>query len=201
MAEEQTNEQQTTETETKTYSEEQYNSLKGNLVGQIGELKNELGTFKSQAEERAKQDAELENQRLAENNQHKELLEKSQSDWNNERDELTKQIESFKVKETNMIQDNVLLTNGITDEIQILGLKAKYRGTEDAPDFGEWLTTQNLVPENKGKPSGNTGHVKQSSVNQVNIPTTHAEAQGMTREQKAKAREAIRANARSGLIG
>lgn len=163
MTEEQTNEQQQTETETKTYSKEQYDSLKGNLVGQIGDLKGELETFKTQSEERAKQDADAENARLAENNQHKELLEKSQSDWNAERDELTKQIESFKVKETNMIQDNVLLTNGITDEIQILGLKAKYRGTKDAPDFGEWLTTQNLAPENKGKSSGNVGNVSSKS--------------------------------------
>lgn len=163
MAEE-TNTEQTTTTETqetKSYSKEQYDGLKNNLVNQIGELRSELDAFNVERDERAKADADAENARLIENNQHKELLEKSQAEWQAERDELTKGIETMKAEKFNMGLDNTLVKSGITDEIQILGLKAKYSSTPDAPDFAEWLTAQKISP--KGVSSGTVGTVSASA--------------------------------------
>lgn len=157
---EETTETTTTETQDdKSYSKEQYDGLKSNLVNQISERDNRLKELETAEAQRVEADKLAESEKLAQNNQHKELLEKSQAEWQAERDELTKSIETMKTEKFNMGLDNTLISNGITDEILILGLKAKYKSTEDAGDFAEWLTAQDLAPKDQGRSSGNAGKV------------------------------------------
>ena len=148
-----------TQEESKTYSKEQYDNMKNNFIGQINDIKSELGTLSKEREERSQADSEAENQRLKANEDYKALIEKNQTDYKTELDELKANLQSQQNTNNTLLQDNALATNGITDVIQMAGLKAIYNGTQDAPDFSEWLTTQNLDTKPIGKPSGNAGNV------------------------------------------
>ena len=157
-----TDENNTTETNPepdKSYSKEQYDGLKGNLVNQISELKTQLDTFSKEREDRAAADSEAETQRLKANDDYKAIIKKNQSEFAAKEEEYKANEVQLQNQFTSLQQDNALVKNGITDEIQILGLKAKYASTEDAPVFGEWLTAQEIAPKDNGRSSGNAGNV------------------------------------------
>ena len=153
-----------TQEESKTYSKEQYDNMKNNFIGQINDIKSELGTLSKEREERSQADSEAENQRLKANEDYKALIEKNQTDYKTELDELKANLQSQQNTNSTLLQDNALATNGITDVIQMAGLKAIYNGTQDAPEFSEWLTTQNLDTKPQGKSSGNAGNVNSKPV-------------------------------------
>jgi len=159
MTEENNNTTQTNPEQAKSYSKEQYDGLRDNFVGQIGDLKTQLETLTKERDERVQADSQAETERLKEQENYKALLEKSQSEYQAKIDELTSNETALKSQFQSLQQDNALVTAGITDEIQILGLKAKFQSAENAPDFAEWLTAQDLATKDTGRSSGNAGNV------------------------------------------
>ena len=143
----------------KSYSKEQYDGLKSNLVNEIRELKGQLDIHSKEREERAAKDSEIETQRLKANDDYKAIIEKNQAEYQAKEDEYKANQTQLQNQFTSLQQDNALVKSGITDEIQILGLKAKYQGTDDAPDFADWLASQDLVSKDNGRSSGNAGNV------------------------------------------
>ena len=156
---EQTTEQNNNPEPEKSYSKEQYNGLRDNFVGQINELKGQLDSLNKEREERASKDSEIETQRLKANDDYKAIIEKNQAEYQSKEEEYKANQAQLQNQFTSLQQDNALVKSGITDEIQILGLKAKYQGTDDAPDFADWLASQDLVTKDTGRPSGNAGNV------------------------------------------
>jgi hypothetical protein len=200
MAEEQTNTETNTNQEPNSNPKEQVDKVRESMAKQITEERNARLELEKQLEQRNQLEQEQENERLKANEEYKTLLEKRELELK-EKDELLATTEkSLTQKYNELLQDNAIVKMGITDEIQILGLKAKYSRAEDAPDFSEWLTAQNIDTKPSGKSSGTVGTISTKTNEPTTIPLTHAEASNMTREQKAQARQALRDRAR-GIIG
>jgi DNA repair exonuclease SbcCD ATPase subunit len=199
MENEQTNQTEQTNEEPSN-PKEQVEKVRESMKKQITEERNARLELEKQLEQRNQQEQEQEDERLKANEEYKALLEKREEELR-AKDELLQTTEqSLTQKYNELLQDNAIVKMGITDEIQILGLKAKYSRAEDAPDFSEWLTAQNIDTKPTGKSSGTVGSISTKTNDPVNVPLTHAEARNMTREQKAQARQALRDRAR-GIVG
>jgi hypothetical protein len=200
MTEETNNTPQPTEETPRTYSQEYVDNLRKGVSTEVTEARTELETLRAQVAERTAADEAAKAKKLEEQGKFQELLTAKEQ-------ALTEQTAAFEAKEqayqkqiASVQQDNVLANSGIADPVTIAGLKALYASTEDAPNFAEWITAQNLAPTKPtGKPSGAVGNVAQTPSEPTAMPMTHADVAGMTREQKAQIREAVRANARGNL--
>ena len=191
---------QTNEPE-QTYTKEQMESLRSNIGAEAAKYKDELSELRQQLEARTNADAEAERKQLEEQGKIKELLEQERGTFATEKEADQKRIADLRSELDNTKQDAALAIAGVKDEIRIEGLKAIYTRTPEAGTFAEFLQTQNITPDRApGKPSGAVGTVPQGGDAQVYVPTSHEEARGMTREQKAQAREAIRNQGR-GIVG
>lgn len=197
MAEE-TNTPQSTEEAPRTYSQEYVDNLRKGVSTEVTEARTELETLRAQVAERTAADEAAKSKELEEQGKFQELLTAKEQ-------ALSEQTAAFQAKEqayqkqlASVQQDNVLATSGITDPVTIAGLKALYASTEDAPDFAEWITAQNLAPTKPaGKPSGAVGNVSQTPSEPMAILKTQADVAGMTREQKAEYRQALKQSARA----
>lgn len=185
-----TTEQSTETTEQKTYDREYVDNVRKGLSSQVTEARTELETLRSQLAEREAADASAKEAQLKEQNEFKTLYEAQQEETATLKATFEAERTALQTAQNQLVQDNALIAAGVKDPVQIAGLKAIYSGTADAPDFAEWLTTQNVAVE-KGRPSGAVGSVAQGAAGEVRVPMTHDEAKGMTREQKAAARRVI----------
>ena len=174
----------------------QADKVRESMKGQILEERNARIALEQKLASREQADKDAEKKELEAKEQYKTLLEQTQAEYTaKEADYQTKQAQ-LENKYDSLLQDTAIVKAGVTDELTILGLKAKYASTEDAPIFADWLTDQNIVKDT-GRPSGNAGNVSTKGIEPAQIPTTYAETSNMTREQKAQARQVIRDNARN----
>ncbi len=159
MSDENNNEEQENSTETKTYTKEDMDRKSNNFIKQITDLNAVVKTLQEESMQRKEQDDAAESDKLKANEDYEALIAKMKTDSQAKYDEYEKNNGVLQSQLTEQAQDNIIMGTGIKDEFVILGLKAKYASTEDAPEFGEWLKSQDLKPVKSGQPSGSVGTI------------------------------------------
>ncbi len=136
-------------------------SAKSNQTKQIVEQRKQIEQLQKDAETKRTAEDAKKNEELLANQKYKELAAKAVKTSETNEAKYKTDLQTLETKIKNMEIDSAIASTGITQELTILGLKAKYNALDvvegtTAPAIGDWLTSLKTAEPDLFKAVDNT---------------------------------------------